>query len=162
MLVLDEASSALDSESELVVQDALDNIVEQKNITTIIIAHRLSTIRNADKIHVIVGGTVKEEGTHEKLMSYNSYYRRLVEKQDGIDDKDNLEDSKNPSRRGSKLGLPGIDDAVTSTGMIEQSTELPHIEFMNVSFSYPSRPKKTILDCFNLVIEQGQTLALVG
>jgi ATP-binding cassette subfamily B (MDR/TAP) protein 1 len=82
ILLLDEATSALDSESELVVQDALDNILQKKKITTIIIAHRLSTIRNADTINVIVGGEAVERGTHEELMARESYYRKLVEKQD--------------------------------------------------------------------------------
>ncbi|KAF4314666.1 hypothetical protein G195_011655, partial [Phytophthora kernoviae 00238/432] len=64
ILLLDEATSALDSESEKVVQEALDKVVALKRRTTIIIAHRLSTIRKADKICVVSGGKIAEQGTH--------------------------------------------------------------------------------------------------
>lgn len=84
ILLLDEATSALDSESELVVQDAIDNVLEQKKITTIIIAHRLCTIRGADVIAVVDDGGVVETGTHKELMrDKDSYYRKLVQKQEG-------------------------------------------------------------------------------
>jgi len=80
ILILDEATSSLDSESEQLVQDALENLM--KNRTSFVIAHRLSTVRNADKIIVIDHGTVQEMGTHEALMSKeNGIYRRLVDLQ---------------------------------------------------------------------------------
>ncbi|MFA6261559.1 MAG: ABC transporter transmembrane domain-containing protein [Bacteroidia bacterium] len=79
LLILDEATSSLDSESEQLVQDALENLM--KNRTSFVIAHRLSTIRNADKIIVIDKGTVTETGTHEALMESNGLYRRLNEMQ---------------------------------------------------------------------------------
>lgn len=79
ILILDEATSSLDSESEQLVQEALDNLM--KNRTSVIIAHRLSTIRNADKIVVIDKGVVTEMGTHEALMKQNGLYRRLNEMQ---------------------------------------------------------------------------------
>lgn len=79
LLILDEATSSLDSESEQLVQDALENLM--KNRTSFVIAHRLSTIRNADKIIVIDKGTVSETGTHEALMQRNGLYRRLNEMQ---------------------------------------------------------------------------------
>jgi ABC-type multidrug transport system fused ATPase/permease subunit len=80
ILILDEATSSLDSESELLVQDALENLM--KNRTSFVIAHRLSTVRNADKIIVIDHGTVQEMGTHELLMSKeNGIYRKLVDLQ---------------------------------------------------------------------------------
>ncbi|KAH9149337.1 hypothetical protein AeRB84_007570, partial [Aphanomyces euteiches] len=63
ILLLDEATSALDSESEKVVQEALDKLLAAKGRTTIVIAHRLSTIRNADKICVVSGGRIAEQGT---------------------------------------------------------------------------------------------------
>jgi ABC-type multidrug transport system fused ATPase/permease subunit len=76
ILVLDEATSSLDSASESLVQDALDNLM--KNRTSFIIAHRLSTIRNADKIVVLDKGVVKESGTHQELMNLpDGLYRNL-------------------------------------------------------------------------------------
>jgi ABC-type multidrug transport system fused ATPase/permease subunit len=80
ILILDEATSSLDSESEQLVQEALENLM--KNRTSFVIAHRLSTVRNADKIIVIDHGTVQEMGTHEILMSKeNGIYRKLVDLQ---------------------------------------------------------------------------------
>ena len=79
VLVLDEATSALDMESERVVQAALDEIMTKQRRTTIIIAHRLSTIRNADKIAVVSGGRVVEEGPHEELVDKEGgIYKALV------------------------------------------------------------------------------------
>jgi len=72
VLLLDEATSALDNESERVVQAALDSIMAQQRRTTVTIAHRLSTIRHADKIAVVSGGRVVEEGTHDELMALGS------------------------------------------------------------------------------------------
>lgn len=79
ILILDEATSSLDSESEQLVQEALDNLM--KGRTSFVIAHRLSTIRNADKIVLIDKGIVSESGTHQELMSRNGLYRKLNEMQ---------------------------------------------------------------------------------
>lgn len=79
ILILDEATSSLDSESEQLVQDALDNLM--KGRTSFVIAHRLSTIRNADKIVLIDKGIVSESGTHAELMSHNGLYRKLNDMQ---------------------------------------------------------------------------------
>ena len=80
ILVLDEATSSLDSESETLVQQALDMLME--NRTTIIIAHRLATVRKADRIFVIQNGQIEEEGTHLELMDEtNGLYARLVKLQ---------------------------------------------------------------------------------
>ncbi|GMF37045.1 unnamed protein product [Phytophthora lilii] len=79
ILLLDEATSALDSESEKVVQEALDKVVALKRRTTIVIAHRLSTIRRADKICVVSGGKIAEQGTHQELLQLNGIYANLVE-----------------------------------------------------------------------------------
>ncbi len=76
ILILDEATSSLDSESEALVQDALNNLM--KNRTSFVIAHRLSTIRNADKIVVLEHGVVKEMGTHNELLAIeDGLYRSL-------------------------------------------------------------------------------------
>ncbi|GAB2689662.1 ABC transporter transmembrane domain-containing protein [Mucilaginibacter koreensis] len=80
ILILDEATSSLDSESERLVQEALEELM--KNRTSIIIAHRLSTIREADKIIVLEKGTILESGTHEELMNNQSgLYRYLSQLQ---------------------------------------------------------------------------------
>jgi subfamily B ATP-binding cassette protein MsbA len=79
ILILDEATSHLDTESELLVQKALANLMEHR--TVILIAHRLSTIRRADKIVVIEKGRVRETGTHEELLGMGGVYRRLHELQ---------------------------------------------------------------------------------
>lgn len=79
ILILDEATSSLDSESEQLVQEALENLM--KNRTSFVIAHRLSTIRNAHKIIVIERGVVTETGSHDELMKVNGLYRKLNEMQ---------------------------------------------------------------------------------
>lgn len=82
ILVLDEATSSLDSESESLIQEALERLMEGK--TTIVIAHRLSTIRRMDRIIVIDGGAVAEEGTHDTLVRKSkSLYRKLWKLQAG-------------------------------------------------------------------------------
>jgi ATP-binding cassette, subfamily B, bacterial MsbA len=75
ILILDEATSSLDSESEIEVQKALERLMQ--NRTTLVIAHRLSTIRKADRIVVISNGTVVEEGTHEELLEREGEYKKL-------------------------------------------------------------------------------------
>ena len=79
ILILDEATSSLDTESEIEVQEALENLM--KGRTTLVIAHRLSTIRNADRIVVIVSGEIVEEGTHEELLLKKGEYHKLYNMQ---------------------------------------------------------------------------------
>ena len=79
ILILDEATSSLDTDSEREVQGALENLM--KNRTTLIIAHRLSTIRNADRIIVLSNGEIVEEGTHDDLIVLNGEYSRLYHMQ---------------------------------------------------------------------------------
>ncbi len=80
VLILDEATSSLDTESERLVQDAINNLMH--NRTSIVIAHRLSTIRNADEIIVLQNGEIAERGTHESLIVQNGFYKRLVDMQE--------------------------------------------------------------------------------
>jgi subfamily B ATP-binding cassette protein MsbA len=80
ILILDEATSSLDTESERLVQDAINNMMQ--NRTSIVIAHRLSTIRHADEIIVLSKGEIAERGTHDSLIASGGIYQRLVEMQE--------------------------------------------------------------------------------
>ncbi|MBI3139657.1 MAG: ABC transporter ATP-binding protein [Sphingobacteriales bacterium] len=80
ILILDEATSSLDTESERLVQDAINNMMQ--NRTSIVIAHRLSTIRHADEIVVLQKGRIVERGNHEQLMEQGGFYKKLVEMQE--------------------------------------------------------------------------------
>ncbi len=80
ILILDEATSSLDTESERLVQDAINNMMQ--NRTSIVIAHRLSTIRHANEIIVLQKGKIVERGTHDELLLQNGFYKRLVEMQE--------------------------------------------------------------------------------
>jgi subfamily B ATP-binding cassette protein MsbA len=80
ILILDEATSSLDTESERLVQDAINNMMQ--NRTSIVIAHRLSTIRHASEIIVLQKGKIVERGTHEELLQQNGFYKKLVEMQE--------------------------------------------------------------------------------
>ena len=79
ILILDEATSSLDSESEALIQDGLHAL--RRGRTTFVIAHRLSTIRSADQILVLEGGEIVERGTHDELLAVNGRYRQLHDKQ---------------------------------------------------------------------------------
>jgi ABC-type multidrug transport system fused ATPase/permease subunit len=79
ILVMDEATSSIDTETELLIQDALDKVM--KGRTCLVIAHRLSTIRNADRIIVLHHGEVREVGSHSELMEKQGIYHRLYQLQ---------------------------------------------------------------------------------
>lgn len=114
VLLLDEATSALDPRAEKIVQQALDNVSE--NRTTIVIAHKLSTIRNASNIAVMSGGVVVEQGTHEKLIEANGAYARLVRAQDlgrAISEDDDLDTQEQSDE---KVSLVRTQTQVTMPG----------------------------------------------
>ncbi|MBK7185733.1 MAG: ATP-binding cassette domain-containing protein [Ignavibacteria bacterium] len=79
ILILDEATSSLDAESERLIQEALERLMSDR--TTIIIAHRLSTVRTCDRIFVYAGGTIQKSGTHEELLAHAGLYRRWCDLQ---------------------------------------------------------------------------------
>jgi ATP-binding cassette subfamily B protein/subfamily B ATP-binding cassette protein MsbA len=89
ILILDEATSSVDTETELLIQQALERLMVGR--TVIIIAHRLSTIRNADKIVVLEGRQIKEVGTHDELLAKDGLYRRLSTVQNQMDISDSAE-----------------------------------------------------------------------
>ena len=79
IILLDEATSSVDSESEMMIQNAISEIL--KNSTSIVVAHRLSTIKEVDKIVVIDSGNIKEIGSHKDLLKRNGFYNKLYEMQ---------------------------------------------------------------------------------
>jgi ATP-binding cassette subfamily B protein/subfamily B ATP-binding cassette protein MsbA len=84
ILILDEATSSVDTETELLIQQALDHLM--KGRTTVIIAHRLSTVRSADKIVVLDDKTIREVGTHDELLKLkDGLYRRLYSVQRNLE-----------------------------------------------------------------------------
>ena len=79
ILILDEATSSVDTETEMLIQDALHELLEDR--TALIIAHRLSTIKNADRILVIHKGEIWEHGTHQELLAQGGLYSHLYDLQ---------------------------------------------------------------------------------
>jgi ABC-type multidrug transport system fused ATPase/permease subunit len=79
ILVMDEATSSVDTETEVLIQDALEKVMRDR--TCLLIAHRLSTIRNADRIIVLHHGEVREVGSHAQLMEAKGIYHRLYQLQ---------------------------------------------------------------------------------
>jgi subfamily B ATP-binding cassette protein MsbA len=107
ILILDEATSELDSESELYVQKALANLIVGR--TVFVIAHRLSTIRRANKIIVLEGGAIRESGTHQELLAAGGLYTRLYELQ--FADADSPAESQFRRRAGDTPSVPQPDAA---------------------------------------------------
>jgi ATP-binding cassette, subfamily B, multidrug efflux pump len=91
ILILDEATSSVDTETEMLIQDALQELL--KNRTALIIAHRLSTIKNADRILVIHQGEIWEQGTHRELLAQGGLYSRLYDLQYGFQNGENRDGS---------------------------------------------------------------------
>ena len=79
MLILDEATSSIDTRTEILIQNAFDRMM--KGRTSFVVAHRLSTIRNADIILVMKDGKIIEQGNHESLMAANGFYTKLYNAQ---------------------------------------------------------------------------------
>lgn len=94
ILILDEATSSLDTEAEMEVQGALDNLMQGR--TTLVIAHRLSTVRHADRIVVLVGGEIVEEGGHEALLEKKGEYHKLYTRQFRVADNNRDEGELQP------------------------------------------------------------------
>jgi subfamily B ATP-binding cassette protein MsbA len=106
ILILDEATSSLDSESEMLIQEGLAQLMRGR--TTFVIAHRLSTIRRADQILVVEAGQIVERGTHASLYAADGRYRELYDKQHGLE---------------SNLFLPSSEGETTETS--ETDTTVP-------------------------------------
>jgi subfamily B ATP-binding cassette protein MsbA len=100
ILILDEATSSLDSESEALIRDGLRSL--RAGRTTFVIAHRLSTIESADQIIVLENGEIVERGTHRELLALGGRYRQLYEKQYGAE----RDKFINPGEDFSRIGLP--------------------------------------------------------
>jgi ATP-binding cassette subfamily B protein len=94
ILILDEATSSVDTQTEMLIQKALDELL--KNRTALIIAHRLSTVRHADRILVIHKGQIWEEGTHDELRARGGLYARLYDLQYGFQDRPATTDHSSP------------------------------------------------------------------
>jgi ATP-binding cassette subfamily B multidrug efflux pump len=99
VLVLDEATANIDTETELLIQDAMKKVT--RNRTTLIIAHRLSTIQHADKIIVLHKGNIREMGTHQELLKLGGLYYNLYE----LQYKDQMQTDPDPSRFSQKIGV---------------------------------------------------------
>ena len=112
IIILDEATSSLDTESELIVQEALEKLIT--NRTTIVIAHRLSTIENASRIIVLDNGVISETGTHSELLDNKGIYQSLY--------KNKFEDSpkkKSKALKSSQLYIPEFEDEYNSSIVID-------------------------------------------
>lgn len=160
-------ASALDSESEAVVQEALDVIMAAGDVTVVVIAHRLSTIKNADMIAVVQNGQVSETGTHDELLTREGKYFELVQAQKNKMARQTSSttlsetDSNAPSRTSSEADLLTIDDEIGKS----PRTTLPEdavIDVKNVHFTYPSRLDNLIFRGLDLEVKEGETLAIVG
>jgi len=163
--------SALDSESEAIVQEALDVIMAKGNATVVVIAHRLSTIKNADMIAVVENGKVQETGTHDELLAKKGKYFDLVEAQRGgmkrsdssvsvATTTSETSGSNPPSRSNSEVDLSTLE--IETAPEKKQADGTAVIDVQKVHFTYPSRPDNKIFRGMSLEVGEGETLAIVG
>jgi ABC-type multidrug transport system fused ATPase/permease subunit len=124
ILILDEATSSLDSESEQMIQEGLSYLMRGR--TTFVIAHRLSTIRRADQILVVEQGRIAERGTHEELYALHGRYRELYDKQHGLESNLFLAPGEGDDSTGEEAGVskrngdgPALADALRIVGGIK-------------------------------------------
>ena len=112
IIILDEATSSLDTESELIVQEALEKLIT--NRTTIVIAHRLSTIENASRIIVLDNGVISETGTHAELLNNDGIYQSLYKNKFEDSPKEKLKTSKS-----TQLYIPEFEDEYNSSLVVD-------------------------------------------
>ena len=160
IIILDEATSSLDTESELIVQEALEKLIT--NRTTIVIAHRLSTIENASKIIVLDNGEIVESGTHNELIGNESIYHSLY--------KNKFEDSpktKSSSSKSVQLYMPEYEDETSSSFVVDswynKSIWLYLLYPFSLLFSYlTSRRRRKFLKDKNKSYESEIPIIVVG
>jgi subfamily B ATP-binding cassette protein MsbA len=160
IIILDEATSSLDTESELIVQEALEKLIT--NRTTIVIAHRLSTIENASKIIVLDNGEIVESGTHNELIGNESIYHSLY--------KNKFEDSPNTKSSSSKsvqLYMPEYEDETSKSFVVDswynKSIWLYLLYPFSLLFSYlTSRRRRKFLKDKNKSYESEIPIIVVG
>ena len=160
IIILDEATSSLDTESELIVQEALEKLIT--NRTTIVIAHRLSTIENASKIIVLDNGEIVESGTHNELIGNESIYHSLY--------KNKFEDSpktKSSSSKSVQLYMPEYEDETSRSFVVDswynKSIWLYLLYPFSLLFSYlTSRRRRKFLKDKNKSYESEIPIIVVG
>jgi len=153
-----------------VVQRALDDLLQSGSRTTIIIAHRLSTIRGADTIAVVENGQIVEQGNHDSLMSLgNGHYKKLVEAQASKNKQSSFSVIPNTTNGSSQSSTPNGESKNSPDTRDPRIYQKPNndasqicLEFKEVDFFYPTRPKHRVFKGLNLSLMEGETVALVG
>ena len=157
-------SPALDSESEKIVQEALDKLMQLGGRTTIVVAHRLSTIMNSDVIAVVDGGRIVESGKHDELLAKRGKYFDLVKSQKLRNEEKQVDEEVEQSEAETNSTAPpsrigSFDDNEKDSDNEETP---PVLRLRDVHFSYPARKQNSVFRGLNLTIKRGETLALVG